>query len=232
MQISWQHEFDDSADYVLTNESYRDAFERTIVADATRDFTTNQFSRPGKVKWSYDDAELDPIETSQLDHVLTAATGDRRLFFAKSSAVPPEVKGAHSTATEQDSARLGADCKSFVMGLGRSDVAVGDEIWALKGGQVLYILRRTGLYALSNVAETPEPDWPHFPSIIWLNGKSYPWTTPLSGASFEFVGECYVHGLMDGEALDIASLPPAERPEILKDMASDFEEIFVGSERC
>ena len=44
-----------------------------------------------------------------------------------------------------------------------------DEIWALAGGQVLYVLRQTG----RNASEG---------------------TTPVR----EFIGEAYIHGLMDG----------------------------------
>jgi len=61
--------------------------------------------------------------------------------------------------------RLFAITVGDLMGLVPKSAQVGDEIFLLAGGQVLYILR-------------PQGD------------------------SFAFVGECYVHGLMDGEALE------------------------------
>lgn len=57
-----------------------------------------------------------------------------------------------------------ATTRGGYMGLVRKDVAVGDEVFVLLGGEVLYVLR-------------PERD------------------------HYLFVGECYLHGLMDGEAM-------------------------------
>ena len=50
-----------------------------------------------------------------------------------------------------------------------------DEIWTLQGGQVLYVLRRQ-------------------PKEEGIASKS----------THTFIGEAYVHGLMDGQAHDIA----------------------------
>ena len=55
--------------------------------------------------------------------------------------------------------------KDGCMGLVRKDVEVGDVVFVLLGGEVLYVLRPQGTYYL-------------------------------------FVGECYIHGLMDGEAVE------------------------------
>ena len=52
---------------------------------------------------------------------------------------------------------------------------VGDEVWIAKGGKMPLVLRRTGAASQDNgtiIALVPE---------------------------FEFVGDCYVHGIMGGE---------------------------------
>jgi hypothetical protein len=60
------------------------------------------------------------------------------------------------------------------MGLGPAAAQVGDKVYVLLGGQVLYVLRDHG------------------------------------ESQFEFVGECYVHGMMDGQACSDKSPPPEE----------------------
>jgi hypothetical protein len=60
------------------------------------------------------------------------------------------------------------------MGLGPAAAQVGDKVYVLLGGQVLYVLRDHG------------------------------------ESQFEFVGECYVHGMMDGQACSDKSLSPEE----------------------
>lgn len=65
-----------------------------------------------------------------------------------------------------------ATTKCGYIGLVPSYAEVEDEIWVLLGGQVLYVLRE---------AER---------KYILFGEKGY-----------EFIGECYMHGLMDGEAM-------------------------------
>jgi len=60
-----------------------------------------------------------------------------------------------------------ATTESGYLGVVPSDAEIGDEIWVLQKGHVLYVLRRS------------EKQDGHV-----------------------FVGECYVHGFMDGEVMD------------------------------
>lgn len=72
--------------------------------------------------------------------------------------------------------------KRGYMGLCLSSSRRGDSIVVLYGGSVPYILRRCGH------ASEQEDDTFKVPSSI----------------QFEFIGECYVHGMMRGEAIDLA----------------------------
>ena len=63
------------------------------------------------------------------------------------------------------------------IGLGPARMEVGDEIWILKGGSMPFLLRPAGEYEFKRVS----------------GGKRH---------CYRLVGECYVHGLMYGEAVE------------------------------
>ncbi|KAI8941941.1 hypothetical protein NX059_000055 [Plenodomus lindquistii] len=65
--------------------------------------------------------------------------------------------------------------KRGYMGIGPPQIASGDEVWILYGGRVPFILRKAG------------------PSLA------------LSSGNFTLVGDAYVHGVMDGEAVLVSS---------------------------
>lgn len=73
-----------------------------------------------------------------------------------------------------------------VFGLGEPDVAVGDQIWILRGGRLPSILRPTTSSKL-NPSRTME-------NIERLDERP-------QKTSFIFMGEAYIHGIMDGEAV-------------------------------
>ena len=135
----------DSKHKYFTGESFRNAIDRTSVLDLIYDEQGRPSKRGGKADNAFLDrprAELSPVEyRNQIN-----------------------MKMAQNKAC--NSRDFGFSQKSYLLMIPNTAV-VGDLIWALAGGQVLYILR------------------PINPGL-----KQY-----------RFIGECYAHGLMDGDVL-------------------------------
>ena len=136
--------------YVPTEESWLSAYFRLLVAD-TCIKDGNITSRASEVEWP-DKLGLmeDLVETMNR----TGTTGSRKTSNMKSMTMR----------------RCCVITQAGYIGLVPSYAEVGDEIWVLFGGQVLYVLRDTGRKDI-------------------LCGKRI----------HEFLGEAYVHGFMDGE---------------------------------
>ena len=135
----------DSQHKYFTGESFADAIRRTSVLDLIYDEQGRPSERGGKADTAFlrrPRAELSPVEYRY----------QMNMRVARSKA-----------CILRD---LGLSQKSLLLMIPNTAV-VGDLIWALAGGQVLYILR------------------PMRPEI-----KQY-----------RFIGECYAHGLMDGDIL-------------------------------
>lgn len=94
---------------------------------------------------------------------------------------------------------------------------IGDEVWLLKGGNVLYILRPRSIKkdcafkvldctgALSTTRQLREDE-----------------------NSYEFVGEAFIHGLMDGELLGMmGEHPTRERLSPLEGMDRHFRNVAL-----
>ena len=129
--------------HYFTGESYVDACKRTMLLDVAYDPT----GRPSKRGNSYDEVLMRKPQTE-----LTPTEYRHQLA----------MKGAQKNAfTLRD---MGLSQKQYLLLIPNTAV-VGDTIWALAGGQVLYVLR--------------------------------PVNRELG--QYMFVGECYGHGLMDGE---------------------------------
>lgn len=110
--------------------------------------------------------------------------------------------------------RLGIT-KGGLIGLVPQDTRVGDEVHVLVGGQVLYVLRPPLImpshgalelgksfdkeqHDVSENLETSE-DIQHLQTLQTLMLES---ETPKENC-YSFVGECYMHGLMDGVMLNM-----------------------------
>ena len=137
--------------YAPTRESWLGAYFRVLVADTCMK-DGNITSRASEVEW--------PDELGFKDELLetmnrTGTTGSRKSNNMK----------------EMTTKRCFAVTQAGYIGLVPSYAEVGDEIWVLVGGQVLYVLRDTGRKDMQC-------------------GKRI----------HEFLGEVYMHGLMDGEA--------------------------------
>lgn len=110
--------------------------------------------------------------------------------------------------------RLGIT-KGGLIGLVPQDTRVGDEVHVLVGGQVLYILRppvitpehkalEIGKSADKEQVDVSEnsgasEDMQHIKNLHTLMLES----ETSKERCYRFVGECYMHGLMDGVMLDI-----------------------------
>ena len=135
----------DSKHKYFTGESFADAINRTIVLDLVYNDLGRPSERGGKLDAAFlrrPRAELSLVEYRNQMNMRTAETNASKL---------------------RD---LGLSQKSYLLTIPHTAI-VGDLIWALAGGQALYILRP-----------------------VDLERKQY-----------RFIGECYAHGLMDGEIL-------------------------------
>jgi len=148
----------DSKHKYFTGESYADAIKRTIVLDLVYDELGRPSERGGKLDIAFlrrPRAELSLMEYRYQMNMRTA-----------------QIKAS----TLRD---LGLSQKLYLLMMPNTAV-VGDVIWALAGGQALYILR-----------------------LVNREINQY-----------RFIGECYAHGLMDGEIVRRLHLGEARMEDI------------------
>ena len=98
-----------------------------------------------------------------------------------------------------------------LLGFCRINGQPGDELWMLKGGKVLYLLRPKPMTIPSADLTTSEPM--NLPVDVGV-------------PTYQFVCEAFVLGLMDGEIIDMmGDTPKRERPPPLADMDREFRTI-------
>ena len=194
----------------LTHDPLSEVYAHTIVADLTTlDYRRGIYERGGTMQWPKDrsaglHSETDDIALGTLKH----ACFYRRMFHFSAS----------------------ANSQLQMMGLGSHTAQPGDQIFALKGGKVLYILREIGTHSNCNTSPVYEEGMQDIALFMMLSGTKHPWTDPMIGKAYLFVGECFVYGLMDGEAVDML-LGKRPKPVILEQMGKAFEEIIILSGR-
>jgi hypothetical protein len=148
----------DSKHKYFTGESFADAISRTLVLDLVNDELGRPSERGGKPDTAFlrrPRAELSLMEYRYQMNMMTALTKALALR------------------------NLGLSQKLYLLMVPNTAV-VGDVIWALAGGQVLYILR---------------------PMNREIN-------------QYRFIGECYAHGLMDGDIVRRLHLGEARMEDI------------------
>ena len=146
----------DSKHKYFTDESFGDAIDRTTILDLIYDEQGRPSKRGGKADNAFLDrprAELSPVEYQNQINMRMAQ---------------------NQACISRD---LGLSQKSYLLMIPNTAV-VGDLIWALAGGQVLYILR------------------------------------PIISEQYTFIGECYAHGLMDGDVLRMLHLGEVRMEDI------------------
>ena len=200
------------APYLLTGESVGKAFRHTVVVDLS--LTTDSYEarkRGFAMYWPEGTPEWEPVPTEQRTfeadsmNALKDATQGRRLFYTDAGEAGKVVvtsavtDGTNTTVEEFALGNEGAG----LMGLGSSGTQAGDQVYLLKGGRVPFVLRPV------------EPE-----SGVGGDGEAT--------AKYRFIGECYVHGIMDGQALEIVGENPTrEKPDVLKQMDTDWRKLVL-----
>ena len=110
-----------------------------------------------------------------------------RTWHNSSYLVPPDsdVRWFHRAFVLATTARLLAVTSTGYLGLVPEDAAEGDHVVLMPGGKVPYVLRRIEVSADENRVEHDRTD-----------DKGY----------YSFIGDCYMHGIMHGEAYDETKL--------------------------
>jgi hypothetical protein len=109
------------------------------------------------------------------------------------------------------------DDASFMIGLGPESMQPGDEVWMLKGGKVLYILRQHTPAKLSTAGV-----------IDVCGGLHYIRTFARGEIVYQVIGEAFMMGLMDGKILGMmGEAPKRQRPPPLADMDREFRTIYL-----
>ena len=113
--------------------------------------------------------------------------------------------------------RADSDDTNVLLGLGPEHMKGGDEVWLLKGGNVLYILRSTLMEPRRTLQVL---DFSRAHNRILNMDKS--------GRVYELVGEAFIHGLMDGELLGmIGEHGRRERLSPLNGMDRQFHNVVL-----
>ena len=176
----------------LNNISENDVFMRTIIADSTKDrgVPTDKYRTFQSGSLSFEE-----YSKPQNRSTVKSTTMHRSLFFTRDA--------------QRNSRGL--------MGLGPGDGQPGDEIWMLKGGKVLYVLRET----------EPLKHGPY--SILDTTGRpSDSMHVTLSDTVRKCVGECFMLGLMDGELLDMMGDKPKRTVcASLAHMGAEFQHLYL-----
>jgi Heterokaryon incompatibility protein (HET) len=171
--------------------SMDELFARTLVADCRRSFTGSSW-------------ESIPIPATESPHNLRhgwfnpyqmrRTVGGRALFKTKTDLTGNKV----------------------LLGLGPQNLQPGDEVWLLRGGSVLYILRPRLAEAL--------PAAQVFDCTESSGAKSEAEAEPF----YQFIGEAFIQGLMDGQVLGMmGEHPKRARPSALKSMDRHFRSVLL-----
>ena len=105
-----------------------------------------------------------------------------------------------------------------LLGLGDATIQTGDSVWMFKGGKVLYVLREK------------ESEADRTLNVFNLTGEEHHSLNITKGdKQFVLIGECFIHGLMDGQILDfIGEVPKKARPAPLELMDRHFRKIYLA----
>jgi hypothetical protein len=115
------------------------------------------------------------------------------------------------------------DSTDVLLSLGPETMRGGDEVWLLKGGNGLYILRPLLVDPSKNLQIL---DYSGASNTTSATQNQY--TMEAGGKMYELVGEAFVHGVMDGELLGMMGEHPRRaRPTPLKDMGRRFCNVLL-----
>jgi hypothetical protein len=111
--------------------------------------------------------------------------------------------------------RGGQEVSHGLFGLVSLSAKAGDEVWLLQGCRVLVVLRPPTAQVSRACG-----------SVDLETGLGEIKSIDPGEAVYEFVGECFILGLMDGEAIAMLRSPPkSPRPPALVGMDTEFRKI-------
>lgn len=106
-----------------------------------------------------------------------------------------------------------------VFGIGAKGVQEDDEVWVLKGGKMLYLLRPWIL---------PKDTCVRNLDVTGCLNSPHGVTLAAGTTMYQLVGECFVLGLLDGEVFEmVGDHPKRLRPQCLQDMDQTFRNINI-----
>ena len=190
LEQSWQPA-DMTRECDLNGIPMGEVFRRTILTD-THGYHVNEmqlcFRRLGDKLPDWPISEVPHDDDQYPDIVnLKRATGGRRLFYTSAG----------------------------LMGLAVQELEIGDELWLLRGGRVLYALRPVVTMEEKTHA-----------AVNLGSGEASTMIIQAGETVYELVGEAFMLGLMDGEALEmIGESPKRPRPRSLQDMDQKFRDV-------
>ncbi|KIX01385.1 uncharacterized protein Z518_09110 [Rhinocladiella mackenziei CBS 650.93] len=190
----------------LTGRDMKSVLDRTTRADVHV-----WFNKEGVMKFSrIDESNLDDEEAAR-SHPLLGRSGYR-------PAVDPSGDLAvywMSTGRTLFLTESTPDGSPGLIGLGPWNAKAGDEVWLLQGFRVLAILRPL------QITEDCT-----YGSMDLETGDAKDKFLPAGETVYEYVGEAFILGLMDGEIIDMLGSPPKRpRPPTLVQMDKDFRKI-------
>jgi len=155
--------------------------------------------------------EADPTRSRNAAVYIETDFDVRERILAKSR-VKATTTGRSLFMTETD-----AEVNEPLLGIGPAWALPGDEIFMFKGGQVLYVVR-----------EVKVADPFSSPSLDCTGCESVTADLKSGDVIRAYVGECFMHGLMDGEILDmIGPESKREKPPALAGMDDDFKKYYL-----
>ena len=171
-----------------TGELYQDVFWRTLIGDLIR---TGTAPNTRGMKSSYRRATKDDYEAyrawSMWSRCISRDTFSRTASFSQRD-LDEGISGIHHALKTATASRRFFLTKSGYMGIGPRTTVVGDRVYVFKGGNIPFIVREDRLVTADSDEDVSGPS-----------------DTPV-GDGFRLIGDCFVHGLMDGQAFTQTSL--------------------------
>ena len=201
----------------LTSERRDKVYLRCLVADTSSNMTAVPVSRPGKMKFPDPNGRCEGNTRWSAMAAMREVTRERRLFYTgnvgRDERKPQGIMGAITAGPENGTAIFGDG--GALMGIGSHECRAGDEVWMLRGGSVLYVLRPVGCIGMEKRRYAER--------VVGEEGGGKD-----EEGRYRFVGECYVHGLMDGEVLDMLERKRrGVKKKVLEDIDAEFREVTL-----
>jgi hypothetical protein len=210
--------------YVLSTAGLGDAFRRTLCADITstgsdtKGFTTRPINNDDHgliTTWLRQGLESEyfpvfwsPEMRRKTWETLSNDVGDPTSYM-EPKVVSPSIDAAICSATIRQTFFITG--KGYI-GLGPVKTRRGDHLCILKGGQTTFILRQSGYRKLS--ARRLERD------------------VEIKRNCFEVIGDCYTHGLMDGEAMQEWGKVTDNTKQEIQELSKRHLEAVQKRDRC